>query len=370
MKNTNKVYKILALNPGSTSTKLALFANERLLVEKTVRYAPHEFDGCATLMEQKPLRLACLAEFLRENDINTDDLAAVVGRGGMIRPLEAGTYAVNEKMLADLAAGVSGVHASSLGGILAEEIGRQHGIPAYIVDPVVVDEFERVARVSGLPGIKRVSAFHALNTKSVARLCAHDLGLRYEDARFVVAHLGGGITVAAHRYGRVIDVNNGLTGEGPFSPERSGGLPLYNVIDMCYSGHYSKQEMLDMVSTQGGMKAYLGTHDLARVERMIDQGDEKAALIVEAMAYQITKEIGAMVAALEGRAQAIILTGGLAYSLRFTSEIKKRVDQIAPVYTYPGENEMAALAAGALRVLRGEERTKTYAFAEEDILSK
>jgi butyrate kinase len=227
-----------------------------------------------------------------------------------------------------------------------------------------VDEFEPVARISGLPSIARTSAFHALNTKAVARNCAKDLGLRYEDARFVIAHLGGGITVAAHRYGRVIDVNNGLSGEGPFSPERSGSLPLHAIIEMCFSGCHSKQEMLDMVSKQGGMKAYLGTHDLATVEQMIRQGNQTADLIVEAMAYQVSKEIGAMMAVLEGRVQAIILTGGLAYSPRFTGAIKQRVDQFAPVYTYPGENEMAALAAGALRVLRGEEKALTYSPAD------
>jgi butyrate kinase len=357
----NTVFKILALNPGSTSTKLALFADEQLLAEKTVRYEPHEFDGCASLMDQKPLRLACLAEFLQENNVNVADLAAVVGRGGMIRPLEAGTYIVNEKMLEDLAAGVGGVHASSLGGIMAEEIGRQHGIPAFIVDPVVVDEFEPVARISGLPGIPRTSVFHALNTKSVARICARDLGMRYEDARFVVAHLGGGVGVGAHRYGRVIEVNNALTGEGPFSPERSGAIPLHAIIEMCYSGLHSKQEMLDMVSKKGGMKAYLGTNDLTKAEQMIMQGDEHAALIVDAMAYQIAKEIGAMTAVLEGRVDAIILTGGLAYSTRFTGAIKQRVDQFAPVLTYPGENELPALVAGALRVLRGEEKAHIYA---------
>ena len=360
MEKMNTVFKILALNPGSTSTKLALYANEQLLNEKTVRYDPQDLAGCATLIDQKPLRLACLAEFLQENDVKMTELSAVVGRGGMIRPLEAGTYIVNAKMLADLAAGVSGVHASSLGGIMAEEIGRQYGIPAFIVDPVVVDELEPVARISGIPGIKRTSAFHALNTKSVARICAKDMGMRYEDARFVIAHLGGGITVAAHRYGRVIDVSNGITGEGPFSPERSGSLPLKFIIERCYSDNYSKQEILDYTNKSGGMKAYLGTHDLAKVERMIGQGDEKAALIVEAMAYQIAKEIGAMAAVLEGRVHAIILTGGLAHSVSFTGAIKQRVDGFAQVLTYPGENEMEALALGALRVLQGEEKAKEY----------
>ncbi|MCL1975080.1 MAG: butyrate kinase [Firmicutes bacterium] len=360
MENTNTLFKILAINPGSTSTKLALFENENMLAEKTVRYDVADFAGCANLMEQKPLRMACLTEFLQENDTAMADLDAVVGRGGLIRPVEAGTYTVNEQMLADLYAGIAGVHASSLGGVMAEEIGREHGIPAYIVDPVVVDELEPVAKISGLPGIRRVCVFHALNTRAVARICAANLNMKYEDARFIVAHLGGGISVGAHRYGRVIDVNNGLTGEGPFSPERSGGILLNAIIERCYSGEYSKKDMLDLVSKNGGMKAYLGTHDLNKAEEMILQGDEKAALIVEAMAYQVCKEIGAMAAVLEGRIDGIILTGGLAYSPRFNGAIKQRVDKLAPVYVYPGENELEALAMGALRVLRGEEKVKIY----------
>ena len=360
MVSKHTVFKILAINPGSTSTKLALFENERLLTEKTVRYDVQDFQDCANLMDQKPLRMACLTGFLQENDTDMAELDAVVGRGGLIRPVEAGTYIVNEQMLADLYAGVAGVHASSLGGVMAEEIGRQYNIPAYIVDPVVVDELEPVATISGLPGIRRVSVFHALNTRAVARICASDLGMRYEDARFIVAHLGGGISVGAHRYGRVIDVNNGLTGEGPFSPERSGSILLNAIIERCYSGEYSKKEMLDMVSKNGGMKAYIGTHDLSKAEKMILQGDEKAAIIVNAMAYQVCKEIGAMAAVLEGRIDGIILTGGLAYSPRFCGAIKQRVDQLAPVYTYPGENELEALAMGALRVLKEEEKAKIY----------
>lgn len=353
-------YLILAINPGSTSTKLALYENDQPLAETVIRHAPHEFDDCVSLVEQKPRRLAYLDKFLQEHQVQMKNVAAVVGRGGLVKPIEAGTYTVNDKMLKDLTRGEAGTHPSSLGGIMAAEIGKQYNIPAFIVDPVVVDEMEPLAKLSGLPGIERRGVFHALNSKSVARLCASELGLRYEDARLVVAHLGGGISVGAHRYGRVIDVNDGLTGEGPFSPERSGGVTLHPLIEMCFSGQYSKQEMLDLVSKNGGMKAYLGTNDLAKVEKMIRQGDEFAALVVDAMAYQVAKEIGAMAAALEGRVQAIVLTGGLANSTRFTGAIKQRVDQIAPVLTYPGENEMAALAQGALRVLRGEAPAMEY----------
>ena len=354
------VFKILAINPGSTSTKLALYEDEQPVVEKTIRHESHEFDDCNTLLEQKPLRLACLMDFLNEEGVDMAGISAVVGRGGLIKPLDAGTYIVNSKMLKDLSAGVAGTHSSSLGGIIAEDIGRKYNIPAFIVDPVVVDEMEPIVKLSGIPGVERKSAFHALNSKAVARICAEELGTRYEDSRFIVAHLGGGITVGAHRYGRVIDVNDGIGGEGPFSPERCGAVPLNAVIEMCFSGQYSKQEMLDMLSKQGGMKAYLGTNDLAKVEKRIRQGDEFATMIVDAMAYQVAKEIGAMAVVLECRVHAIILTGGLAYSNRFTGDIKQRVDQIAPVYTYPGENEMAALTAGALRVLRGEEKALEY----------
>ncbi|MCL2496592.1 MAG: butyrate kinase [Clostridiales bacterium] len=348
------------MNPGSTSTKLAVYENERLVVKDVIRHDTLEFDKCSALMDQKPQRVECLMKFLQDNDIALAGLSAVVGRGGLLKPLCSGTYIVGEEMLKDLYSSAYGVHAASLGAIIADEIGRQQNIPAYIVDSVAVDEFEPPARLSGLPGMERRSFFHALNAKAVARLCARELGMRYEDARFVVAHLGGGITVGAHRYGRVIDVNDALAGDGPFTPERSGAVPLHHIIELCFAGQHTKQEIKDMVSKRGGMKAYLGIHDLSQAENMIQNGDERAALVVEAMAYQIAKEIGAMVTVLEGRLHAIILTGGLAHSTRFTGAIKQRVDQLAPVMTYPGENELEALAQGALRVLRGEEKAKHY----------
>jgi len=287
-------------------------------------------------------------------------LDAVVGRGGMVQPLDSGTYLVNEKMKQDLGDEFASVHASALGGLIAAEIAEELGIPAYVVDPVVVDELEPHAKLTGFPGIERKSAFHALNAKAVARRCAEDLGMYYEDGRFVVAHMGGGITVGAHRYGRVIDVNDAIAGEGPFTPERCGCVPLEPVIEMCYSGKIEKQEMLSMLSKSGGLLSYLGTNDLTRVERMIRDGDEYAALVVDSMAYQVSKEIGAMVVALEGRVDAIVLTGGLAKSTRFTGSIKQRVDRIAKVFTYPGENEMSALALGALRVLQGDQNVSEY----------
>ncbi|MEA4852903.1 MAG: butyrate kinase [Christensenella sp.] len=353
-------FLILVINPGSTSTKIAVFEDDHPKMEKTIRHTGNDFAGCASIFDQKPIRIEYIDKVLAETDIDLGKLDAVVGRGGLVRPIDSGTYLVNDKMMADLIDSAAMIHASSLGGLIAADIGKQYDVPAYVVDPVVVDEMETYARLSGFPGVERRSAFHALNTKAVARRCATDMGINYEDGRFVVAHMGGGISVGAHRYGRVIDVNDAISGEGSFSPERCGAVPLEPVIEMCYSGRATREDMLGMVSKHGGMIAYLGTNDLIKVEKMIREGDEYAALVVDSMAYQVSKEIGAMVAALEGRVDAIILTGGLAYSIRFTGVIKQRVDRIAKVITYPGENEMDALAQGALRVLRKEQLISEY----------
>jgi butyrate kinase len=358
---TDGAYRILVINPGSTSTKLAVYKNENPIAEESIHHTPEEFRDCATMLDQKDIRYGYVMKMLEKNGIRPEGLNAVVGRGGVIKPIESGTYAVNDKMKQDLIDNAATIHASALGGLMADELGAQYGIPAFVVDPVVVDEMEQLAKLSGIPGIERRSIFHALNAKSVVRKCAKELGIKYEDGRFVVAHMGGGITVGAHRYGRVIDVNDGLSGEGPFSPERCGTVPLAPVIEMCYSGKFTKEEMLAYLSKNGGMLAYLGTNDMRQVEKYIRNGDDYSALVMDSMAYQVSKEIGAMVAVLEGRLNAIILTGGLAYSHRFTASIKQRVDQIAPVITYPGENELSALAEGALRVLRGEEAVREYA---------
>ena len=263
-------------------------------------------------------------------------------------------------MVRDLSRGSAVTHPSSLGGLIAAELSRKYNIPGYVVDPVVVDEMEPRARITGIPGIERRSVFHALNTKAIARLCAENMGMAYEDGRFVVAHMGGGITVGAHRYGRVVDVNDALAGEGPFSPERCGAIPLEPVIAMCFSGQYSEEEILALCHRRGGMAAYLDTNDMREVEKMIKQGDDHAALVMDSMAYQVSKEIGAMAAVLEGRVDAVILTGGLAHSTRFTGAIKQMVDRLAPVKTYPGEHEMTALVLGALQVLKGKEQAATY----------
>jgi butyrate kinase len=278
----------------------------------------------------------------------------------LLKPIESGVYAINEKMLEDLHSATAAVHASALGAIIASEIAVPLGIPAYVVDPIVVDEMDRNAKLTGMPGVERTSIFHALNQKAIARRLATQIGKPYENARFIVAHLGGGITVGAHRYGRVIDVNDALAGEGPFTPERTGAIPVVPVINMCFSGEYTQTEMVEKVTQKGGMKAYLGTSDEEEAQKMINNGDEFAALVMDSMAYQVSKEIGAMAAVLEGLVDAIILTGGLAHSNRFTGAIKQRVDKLAKVYVFPGEDEMLALASGVLRVLQGKEKVAHY----------
>ena len=353
-------FLILAINPGSTSTKAAIFRGDRPIAVQTIRHGPDDFRGCTTLIDQKDIRMRSIAALFEEQGVEMGDLDAVVGRGGLTKPIPSGTYAVNDKMVADLSSGFASTHPSSLGPVIALEIGRKNGIPSFVVDPVVVDEKEPIARVSGIPQITRRSISHALNTKAIARRCARDLGVKYEDCRFVIAHMGGGVSVAAHRYGRVIDVNDALYGEGPFSPERCGGLPVEQVVQMCFSGEYTKDEMIDFTTKKGGMSAYIGTNDLKEAERRILDGDGEAALVVDAMAYQIAKEIGAMGAVLEFRVDGVILTGGLAYSNRFTGLIKNYVAPLAKVHTYPGEDELQALAEGALRVLSGEETASIY----------
>lgn len=351
---------VLVLNPGSTSTKMALYDNEELVAIKSVHHTKEDFQDCALVKDQRVIRTQCLIDFLNENNVSLSSLSAVVGRGGLIKPLDSGTYRINGKMLKDLSNGYASSHASALGGIIAHEIGTRHNVPAFIVDPVVVDEMEPVAKLTGIPGVERRSIFHALNTKAVTRGFSAELGVNYEDGRFVVSHMGGGISVGAHRYGRVIDVSDAFNGEGPFSPERSGGVPLKPIIEMCFSGHYSREDMMGLASGHGGLMAYLGTNDMMEVEQLVKKGDEFATLVMESMAYQVVKEIGGMAAVLAGRVDAIILTGGLAHSRRFTGYIKERVDQIAKVVTYPGEDEMLALCKGALRVLSGKERVLEY----------
>ena len=350
---------ILAINPGSTSTKVALYREREPVKEETIRHSVAETGAHDGILAQKDMRKQYIRDFMAGTGVDLKDLKAIVGRGGLVKPIDSGTYVVNEAMLRDLTKAAAAVHASALGGIIACELAAEYGVPAYVVDPIVVDEMDPCAKLTGIPGIERRSVFHALNTKAIARRAAAQIGIPYENGRFIVAHMGGGITVGAHMYGRVVDVNDALAGEGPFTPERCGAVPVTGIIQMCYSGK-SQQEMMKYVSGGGGLSAYLGTNDLREVEQMIKTGDEYAALVMDSMAYQVSKEIGAMSAVLEGRVDAIALTGGLANSNRFTSAIKRRVDLIAPVHVFPGEDEMLALVEGAVRVLKGEEKAKEY----------
>ncbi|MFC4558755.1 butyrate kinase [Virgibacillus kekensis] len=353
-------YRILVINPGSTSTKIGVFENENCIFEKTIRHNSGELDEFNGVINQHEFRKKVILDQLDYEGINISKLDAVCGRGGLLRPIAGGTYEVNEAMLADLRIGFNGEHASNLGGILAYEIAGGLNIPSYIVDPVVVDELMDTARLSGVPEIPRKSIFHALNQKAVARRAAKERGSSYTDVNLIVTHMGGGITVGAHKNGKVIDVNNGLHGDGPFSPERAGTIPAGDLVSMCFSGQYYRDEVMKKIVGHGGLMAYLKTNDALEIERKIENGDEYAAFVYDTMAYQIAKEIGAMGAVLDGEVDAIVLTGGLAYGKVFVDMIARRVKWIADIIVYPGENELQALNEGTLRVLRGEETSKQY----------
>lgn len=353
-------YRLLIINPGSTSTKIGIYDNERSVLEKTIRHDMDVINQYEKTIDQYEFRKEVILETLDHEGINVSKLSAVIGRGGLLRPIEGGTYTVNDAMLEDLKKGYAGEHASNLGGIIAHEIASGLNIPAFIVDPVVVDEMEPLARLSGVPEIERKSIFHALNQKAVARRVAKQLGKPYDKLKLIVTHMGGGITVGVHKFGRVIDVNNGLHGEGPFSPERAGTVPVGDLVSMCFSGQYYADEIMRKLVGQAGFVAYLGTNDAVKVEEMIAEGNEKAKLVYDAMAYQVAKEIGAASSVLSGEVDAIVLTGGLAYGKSFVEEITNRVKWIADVIVQPGENELQALAEGGLRVLRGEEQPKHY----------
>ena len=360
------MYHVLTINPGSTSTKVALYEGERPLFVETVHHSAEEIAAFPHIADQYAFRRDALLSLLDEKGFGLDSLDAVVGRGGILRPIRSDTYLVNEKMLNELRHPQEREHASNLGAIIADEIARRAGVPAFIVDPVCVDEFDEIARISGLPEIERRSLSHALNLKAAARQAARDLGKRYDEVNLLVVHLGGGISVSPHRRGRMVDVNQALDGTGPFAPERAGGLPVGDVLRLAYSvpphdeAHYTYEEMFKKIAGRGGLVAHLGTNDACEVERRIEEGDEHAKLIYEAMAYQIAKEIGLMATVLKGDVDAIVLTGGLARSDMLVDWIVQRVEWIAPVMIYPGEDEMLAMAQGALRVLRDEEKARDY----------
>jgi butyrate kinase len=361
------MHRLLIINPGSTSTKVAVYEDEQPLFVETLRHSSDELAAFDHVLQQYDFRLQAVTRMLAERDIAPSSLDAVVGRGGLLRPIPGGTYRVNDRMLARLSEpSKEREHASNLGALLAYEVASSAGLPAFIVDPVCVDEFDEIARVAGLPEIKRQSLSHALNIKAVARRTAADLHLPYADLNLIIVHLGGGISVTAHRRGRMVDVNQALDGTGPFSPERSGGLPVGDVVRMCYGvspyeGYdLTYEEMFKKIAGRGGLVAHLGTNSAVEVEKRIEAGDSHTRLIYEAMAYQIAKEIGAMATVLKGQVDAIVLTGGVAHSQMLVDWVRDRVTWIAPLMLYPGEDEMLALAQGALRVLRGEEEAQTY----------
>lgn len=352
-------YRILVINPGSTSTKIGVFEDEVQLFSKTLRHSAEKIAEFSAIADQKSWRKDLVMEALKENDFDVTTLSAVSGRGGLVAPLRGGTYATTDKLMADTAAGVGGQHACNLGGLIAREIGDELGIPSFIVDPPVVDELAPVARYSGHPVIARRSTFHALNQKAVAKRYAKEVGKKYEDLNLLVCHMGGGISVGAHVKGSVIDTENALDGEGPFSPERAGSLPSGDLVRLCFSGKYTEAEIKKMITGQGGLVAYVNSTDMKQL--LIDaETDPKIAEVMDAFHYQIAKEIGAMAAVMCGQIDQIILTGGVAYGRESVEAITKHVGWIAPITVYPGEDELLALTQGALRVLKGEEKLMEY----------
>jgi butyrate kinase len=352
---------LLVINPGSTSTKFSLFEEETSLFELTLAHTVEDLADFKNITDQFHFRRDLIVWELGYRNTDYNRIAAVIGRGGLIKPIESGIYEVNDRMVEDLKTGLMGQHASNLGGLIAHDIAASlPNAKAFIVDPVVVDELQPVARISGHPAIERISIFHALNQKAVARIYSSSINKKYEDLNLVIVHMGGGISVGAHRKGRVVDVNNALNGDGPFSPERSGGLPAGQLVDLCFSGKYTHSELKSMLTGKGGMVAYLGTNNFREVCKMAVNGDQKAALIIDAAAYQIGKEIGAMAAVLQGKVDAILITGGLAYQESFVNSIKSMVNTISKIAVYPGEDEIKSLAFNGLLALNGKIKIKTY----------
>jgi butyrate kinase len=353
--------RILTINPGSTSTKFGVFSGTDPLYIKTIRHTNEELEPFQKITDEFHFRKELILAQLREAEIDLNQIRAVVGRGGLLKPIESGVYAVNEAMIRDLRNSPLGEHASNLGGLIAHDIASS--LPdalALIANPVVVDELEDIARISGHPLLPRISIFHALNQKAVARQHAKSIMRKYEEMNLIVVHLGGGITVGAHQQGRVVDVNQGLDGDGPFSPERSGTLPVGALIKLCFSGKYTEKELLKMNKGEGGLVAYLGTNSAYEVEQRIQNGDEYARLIYNAMAYQVAKEIGSMATVLRFQVDGILITGGIAHDKYFVNQVIERVHRIAPVHVYPGEDELKALAMNGLRVLTHETEPKIY----------
>ncbi|MCF7936622.1 MAG: butyrate kinase [Synergistales bacterium] len=350
---------VLAINPGSTSTKIALFDGERELWRESLSHEADELAAFGSVAGQYGMRLQTVKDVLREKETALGDLDAVVGRGGIVDPIPGGTYRVTPTLLEHLRRGKPWEHASNLGGIIADALAGEAEALAYIVDPVAVDEMDDVARFTGLPELPKRSLVHALNVKATVRMAARDLGRSWDELSVIVAHLGGGFSICAHRWGRIVDVNN-ANEFGPFAPERAGGVPAGDLARLCYSGHHEAGDLRRRLVGNGGLRGYLGTSDMRTVRERVEAGDEEAERIYDAMAYQVAKEIGACAASLAGEAEAILMTGGVAHDNDFVELVQRQVQWIAPVLRYPGEDEMLALAEGALRVLDGEEPPKRY----------
>ena len=351
--------KLLIINPGATSTKIAVFEDEEQLFKVTIDHSAEELDQFPRVIDQADYRKEAILEAIGEAGYQLGDFAAVCGRGGLYRPIPSGTYAVNDKVMADVEAAPYGEHPSNLGAYLAKKLGDMVGIPAFFVDPVCVDEMTEVAHYTGFAEFRRLCQFHALNHKAVGRKAAEKLGKKYEDVNLIVCHLGGGVSVGAHCHGSVIDTQNALDGDGPFSPERSGSLPTGQLVKLCCSGKYTETELNRMLSGRGGLVAYTGSNDMRSLLAQAEH-DKKIAGVVDAFHYQIGKEIGAMAAVMHGKVDQIILTGGIAYGKETVDAISEMVGWIAPITVYPGEDELLALAQGALRVLKGEEKAQEY----------
>ena len=351
--------KVLVINPGATSTKVAVFEEEQELLKKSIVHTAQELEGFDRVIDQADFRQRAVLEAVAEGGFRLEDFDAVCGRGGLYRPIPSGTYAVSDRVMQDVEQAPYGEHPSNLGAYLARRIGDLVGIPAFFVDPVCVDEMTEVAHVSGFAEFRRLSQFHALNQKAVAKRYAKEIGKPYESLNLIVCHMGGGVSVGAHVKGEVVDTGNALEGEGPFSPERSGTLPSGALVDLCFSGKYTEQEIRRMITGNGGLLAYTGSTDMQELMRRAAT-DAKVREVIDAFHYRVAKEIGAMAAAMKGQVDQIILTGGIAHGQETVDALKGYVSWIAPVTVYPGEGELLALAEGALRVLRGEETAKIY----------
>ncbi len=352
--------KSLIINPGSTSTKIGVFEDENLLFEETLRHTTEEISQYPNILAQKDFRKNIIVNFLKNKNFDMKELSFIVGRGGMLKPIPGGTYSVTDELLHDLEIGRQGQHASNLGGILAREIGDSLGIPSFIVDPVVVDELAPESRFSGVPELPRTSVFHALNQKAVAKRYAKESGKSYDSLNLIVVHMGGGVSVGAHKKGQIVDVFNALDGDGAFSPERSGAVPVGALVKMCFSGKYTEAEVYKKLVGNGGFNAYLGTNDMRDVDKMCDEGDAKAILLRDAFCQQIAKNMGAMAAVLDGKVDRVIVTGGIAYDKYVVDKLKEKAGFIGEFTVYPGEDELLALCQGGLRVVTGEEKAKEY----------